>query len=92
VALVDLPGALRPVPAGVGPADALRERRVIKRVAASAGERTPRPVAAADPVVPPGHLVLLGDNPDGSGDSRQYGFVPAAAVVGVVVRPLAAGG
>jgi signal peptidase I len=91
VALVDLPEALRPIPPGVSPADSLRNRRVIKRVAASAGERTPLPVDVAGPVVPSGHLVLLGDNPDGSGDSRQYGYVPIGAVGGVVVRSLGAG-
>ncbi len=88
VALVDLPESLRPIPAGVSRADSLRNRRVIKRVAATAGEAVPAVVEGRGPVVPGDHLVLLGDHPLASGDSRQYGFVPVDAVVGVVLRPL----
>jgi signal peptidase I len=61
---------------------------VIKRVAATAGEAVPSSIEGRGTVVPEHHLVLLGDNPLGSGDSRQYGFVPVEAVVGVVVRIL----
>ncbi|ACZ85534.1 S26 family signal peptidase [Streptosporangium roseum] len=88
VALVDLPERMRPVPDGTASEDILRNRRVIKRVAAVPGDPVPFPVQGPGPVVPPGCLVLLGDNPDGSGDSRQYGYVPTDAVVGVVLRPL----
>ena len=88
VALVDLPEDLRPIPDGVDRADSLRNRRVIKRVAATAGEAVPSSVEGRGTVVPEHHLVLLGDNPLGSGDSRQYGFVPVEAVVGVVLRTL----
>lgn len=88
VALVDLPESLRPIPAGVSRADSLRNRRVIKRVAATAGEAVPAEVEGRGAVVPEHHLVLLGDNPLASGDSRLYGFVPVSAVVGVVLRTL----
>ena len=60
-------------------------RQVIKRIAAVAGEPVPPGVDAA-PTVPPGMLVLLGDNPEGSVDSRQYGYVAAEQVIGVVLR------
>ena len=62
-------------------------RQVIKRIAAVAGEPVPPGVDAA-PTVPPGMLVLLGDNPEGSVDSRQYGYVAAEQVIGVVLRRL----
>jgi signal peptidase I len=69
------------------------EQRMIKRVAALPGEPVPVEVCAFQhwPVetrVPPGHLVLLGDNPAGSLDSRQRGFFAADRVLGVVVRQL----
>jgi signal peptidase I len=54
----------------------------IKRVVAVAGEPSP---SWLDPGqrVPPGKLVVLGDNPN-SEDSRRYGYVDTAAVVAVV--------
>ncbi|MFC7549388.1 signal peptidase I [Plantactinospora sp. GCM10030261] len=67
------------------------QQRMIKRVAALPGDRVPIEVCAfqhwPEPTwVPPGHLVLLGDNPSGSLDSRQRGFFPADRLLGVVVR------
>lgn len=62
-------------------------RRVVKRIAAVAGEPVPPGVDAA-PTVPPGMLVLLGDNPRASVDSRQYGYVAAEQVIAVVLRRL----
>jgi signal peptidase I len=55
----------------------------VKRVAAIAGDPVPPWLDAADPRVPDGKLVVLGDNPN-SEDSRHYGYVDEAAIVGVV--------
>ncbi|WP_319018315.1 S26 family signal peptidase [Microbispora sitophila] len=65
----------------------------IKRVAAVGDDPVPAPVADAPALrnadrVPSGHLVVLGDNPGSSLDSRQRGFVPADRVLGVVLRRL----
>jgi signal peptidase I len=64
---------------------------VIKRVAAKPGDEVPPAVldaVAGTSRVPPGKLVVLGDNTDHSADSRQWGFVSAGDVLGVVVRTL----
>jgi signal peptidase I len=73
---------------------------VIKRVAATAGERIPavirRSWAGRDDIddaegyVPEGRLLLLGDNPARSGDSRHWGFTSGDAVLGVVARSMRA--
>jgi signal peptidase I len=60
---------------------------LVKRVAAVPGDNVPpdfRP-AVPLPVVPPGRLLVRGDN-DGSADSRSFGLVDAGLVVGTVVR------
>lgn len=31
-----------------------------------------------------GHVYLLGDNPEASTDSRQFGWLPVTAIIGVV--------
>jgi signal peptidase I len=38
--------------------------------------------------VPAGTLVVLGDNPHASMDSRFFGPVPADRLLGVVLRPM----
>ncbi|MGY0235087.1 S26 family signal peptidase [Longispora urticae] len=64
---------------------------LVKRATATPGDPVPPEMAAAvpDPVVPAGYLAVLGDNPH-SLDSRRFGLVPVAAVLGVVVRRLGA--
>jgi len=64
---------------------------LIKRVAALPGDLVPESVSAAaggEIHVPPRHLVLLGDNSEGSLDSRAFGCVPGELVLGAVVRRL----
>jgi signal peptidase I len=70
---------------------------VIKRVAATAGERVPplirdswaeNEIDFAGEFVPEGRLLLLGDNAARSGDSRHWGFTTGDAVLGVVARSL----
>ena len=58
---------------------------MVKRVAARAGEPVPADCRAAvpDAVVPPGLLLVRGDNPS-SNDSRTFGYVRESAVVGTV--------
>lgn len=65
---------------------------LIKRVAAVPGDPVPRhrlPILASSITerVPPGQLVLLGDNQCASFDSRQIGYFPVKRVLGAVVRP-----
>ncbi|MFD7448479.1 S26 family signal peptidase [Kitasatospora sp. NPDC059827] len=81
-------GPVGGAPAGDGPAAAARPARLlVKRLAALPGEPVPPPVRPVLPAgtVPGGHVVLLGDNPDFSTDSRLWGAVPADRVVGVVL-------
>lgn len=69
---------------------------VVKRAAAVAGDPVPGSVAHAAGVapgtaVPAGRLVVLGDNPAHSTDSRVWGYLPADRLLGVVRRRLGAG-
>ncbi|MEU8380806.1 S26 family signal peptidase [Streptosporangium sp. NPDC048865] len=68
--------------------------RVVKRVAAVPGDPVPAsvPRRAGEPSVPDGYLVLLGDNPGQSLDSRHFGYVPVTDVVGKVVGALSPAG
>jgi signal peptidase I len=66
---------------------------LIKRLAALPGEPTPdlmleATVPGAEPVVPAGKLVVLGDNPSVSLDSRTLGYIAVERVLGVMIRPL----
>ncbi|MFF7095447.1 S26 family signal peptidase [Streptomyces rubradiris] len=66
---------------------------IVKRVAAVPGDPVPPgsvPPRAEDHEgrVPPGRVVLLGDNTAASVDSRQLGFFPLDDVLGVVTRTL----
>lgn len=85
----------RRAPVGVGDVLVFHEpdgQRAIKRVAAVAGDAVPdsvRPMTGGTDVVPPGMLVLLGDGIR-SGDSRQWGFIPADRTLGLVIRKLSA--
>ena len=59
--------------------------RTIKRVVAVTGDPVPPSCVGAlraeDPaVVPVGSVVLLGDNPEYSYDSRQFGYVPLTRI------------
>lgn len=66
--------------------------RLVKRATAGPGDPVPDDVArrvgagSAD-LVPPGRVVVRGDNPH-SRDSRHFGYVAADAVCGVVLRRL----
>lgn len=65
---------------------------VVKRVAAVPGDPVPAevPRRAGETEVPRGTFVLLGDNAGHSVDSRHFGYVPAAGLLGKVVRVLPA--
>jgi signal peptidase I len=66
---------------------------IVKRVAALAGDPVPEsvlPAVGGQPgdLVPSGRLVVLGDAPAVSADSRNRGFAAAADVVGVMAGRL----
>ncbi|MDK0518193.1 S26 family signal peptidase [Streptomyces sp. ML-6] len=75
-------------------ASAIADRRwLIKRVVAVEGDPIPRDrvpgmADSATGLVPPGSLVLLGDNPVNSLDSQLVGYFPAERVLGTVWRSL----
>ena len=59
------------------------QRLVVKRIAAAPGDPSP---FAHGSTVPAGQYLLLGDNAADSNDSRIFGYVPAANIVGVLVE------
>jgi len=65
-------------------------RWVVKRIAGLPGQPVPPEVArsVSHPTVPAGQLILLGDNPANSIDSRTAGFYAGDRLLGVVVRQL----
>lgn len=87
VVVIERPDAARGAPP---PRGRLDDRKwLIKRVLAVPGDPVPRdrvPSLAGVPErhVPPGKLVLLGDAPRGSYDSRQLGYFLLSHVLGVV--------
>ncbi|MFI0418984.1 S26 family signal peptidase [Spongiactinospora sp. 9N601] len=65
---------------------------LIKRVLAVSGDPMPGEEVQAlslepGPTVPFGKLIVLGDNPEDSYDSRQHGYFSGGDVVGVAVFP-----
>jgi signal peptidase I len=76
-----------------GPLSAPEDSKwLIKRVAALPGDPVPPAVTHAvnapeGALVPEGRLVVIGDGPM-SADSRNWGYLPADRVLGVVVRRL----
>ncbi|HZM76446.1 MAG TPA: signal peptidase I [Candidatus Limnocylindrales bacterium] len=62
---------------------------IVKRVAALPGDPAPAELGElAGRRVPAGMLVLLGDNPLASADSRDFGYVPAERLFGTLLRKL----
>lgn len=65
---------------------------LIKRAYAVPGDpvpvdRVPLLRRGGEEIVPAGRLVVLGDNPSQSYDSRECGYITEPDVLGVVVRP-----
>ncbi|MEH0930358.1 S26 family signal peptidase [Micromonospora sp. CPCC 205558] len=80
-----------PLPNRAGSARVAGRRWMIKRVVAVPGDPAPALPAlprGADGRVPPGQLVLLGDNSAASLDSRQLGYFPSDRMLGTVRRHL----
>ncbi|MFG1810800.1 S26 family signal peptidase [Streptomyces sp. NPDC049040] len=76
-----------------GAAQGPRARWIIKRVTAVPGDPIPRDTvpalrSAPGTRVPAGRLVVLGDNPERSHDSRHAGYLAADRLYGVVLRKL----
>jgi signal peptidase I len=70
-------------------------RLFVKRVAARPGDPVPRTHVPAlrgvpETVVPPRRLVVLGDNAAISYDSREFGYVHADQIIGVLIRRMEA--
>jgi signal peptidase I len=78
-----MPVLVRLPPPEVG---AVAEVLMVKRAAALPGDPVPVGVPGTERIVPPAQLVVIGDNRNGSHDSRTVGCVRAGALVGVVVR------
>ncbi|MDX8031926.1 S26 family signal peptidase [Lentzea sp. BCCO 10_0856] len=62
--------------------------RMVKRAVAVPGDPVPPRIPVPGPRVPVDSLLVLGDNPARSNDSRRLGYLPADALIGVVLRPI----
>jgi signal peptidase I len=63
---------------------------LVKRIVAGSGDLVPAEMAAVVPDmrVRASHVLVRGDNPQ-SLDSRHFGYVPVADILGAVIRPIA---
>lgn len=69
----------------------VRRLLMVKRAVALPGDPVPRDrvpslTSTSGSVVPPGRMVVLGDNAELSYDSRHYGYLGPDSLVGVVVN------
>lgn len=62
--------------------------RMVKRAVAVPGDPVPPRIPVPGPRVPADSLLVLGDNLARSNDSRRLGYLPADALIGVVLRPI----
>ncbi|WP_086662437.1 S26 family signal peptidase [Lentzea kentuckyensis] len=62
--------------------------RMVKRAVAVPGDPVPPQIPVPGPRVPVDSLLVLGDNPARSNDSRRLGYLTADALIGVVLRPI----
>ncbi|MCP2250095.1 S26 family signal peptidase [Lentzea aerocolonigenes] len=62
--------------------------RLVKRAVAVPGDPVPPQIPVPGPRVPVDSLLVLGDNPQRSNDSRRLGYLRADALIGIVVRPI----
>ena len=93
VVVIERPGSSGGWPTPPHDGDLHRRAWIIKRVVAAAGDPVPPEVAPALPAgagatVPEGMVVVLGDAPGRSLDSRYIGFVPVGRILGTALRRL----
>lgn len=64
---------------------------MLKRAVAVPGDPVAHAAPTKNDLVPRGHLVVLGDNPAASMDSRHFGYVRAERLLGVALRRMTGG-